>query len=159
MSVPSVNLCLAGEGTNEIPGGGGVTVETVLGVKEDPRFARAIKPREFVFPRDHGPHPEFKTEWWYYTGNLLSEHNRRFGYQLTFFRSALSPEPQKRDSDWATNQIYMAHFALTDAEAGRFYYFERFSRDSLGLAGAKPILSRCGWKTGVWREGRVSRCL
>lgn len=135
--VPSINLCQASEAIDERPAGKELTVEQMLGVTEDQRFARAIEPREFVFPPDHGPHPQFKTEWWYYTGNLLSENDRRFGYQLTFFRSALTPDPQPRDSTWATNQIYMAHFALTDAEAERFYYFERFSRDSLGLAGAK----------------------
>jgi len=120
-----------------MPVGTELSLERVLGVKEDQRFARAIKPRQFVFPQDHGPHPQFKTEWWYYTGNLVSKSERRFGYQLTFFRSALTPEDQKRDSSWSTNQIYMAHFALTDEEGDRFYYFERFSRDSLGLAGAK----------------------
>lgn len=113
-----------------------LSVEEVLGVEEDQPYARAIQPRKFVFPNDHGPHPQFKTEWWYYTGNLFSESKRRFGYQLTFFRSALTPEDQKRSSNWATNQIYMAHFALTDVKSERFYHFERFSRGSLGLAGA-----------------------
>lgn len=135
--VSSINLYQASEAIDEMSVGKELTVEKVLGVKEDQRFARAMEPREFVFPLDHGPHPQFKTEWWYFTGNLLSENDRRFGYQLTFFRSALTPDPQQRDSAWSTNQIYMAHFALTDAEAERFYYFERFSRDSLGLAGAK----------------------
>ena len=144
--VPSISLCQRSIAIDEMPVGTELSVERVLGVKEDQRFARAIKPRKFVFPQDHGPHPQFKTEWWYYTGNLLSESERRFGYQLTFFRSALTPEDQKRDSSWSTNQIYMAHFALTDEEGERFYYFERFSRDSLGLAGAKADPFR------VWLE-------
>ena len=144
--VPSISLSQRSIAIDEMPVGTELSVEEVLGVKEDQRFARAIMPRKFVFPQDHGPHPQFKTEWWYYTGNLLSENKRRFGYQLTFFRSALTPEDQKRDSSWSTNQIYMAHFALTDEEGERFYYFERFSRDSLGLAGAKADPFR------VWLE-------
>jgi predicted secreted hydrolase len=122
---------------DEKPVGAELSVEEVLGVEEDQPFERAIQPRKFVFPDDHGPHPHFKTEWWYYTGNLFSKSDRRFGYQLTFFRSALTPEAHQRNSNWATNQIYMAHFALTDVDAERFYHFERFSRDSLGLAGAQ----------------------
>jgi predicted secreted hydrolase len=54
-------------------------------------YARALGPRTFRFPDDHGPHPDFRTEWWYYTGNLSSPSGRRFGYQLTLFRTALSP--------------------------------------------------------------------
>ncbi|RMD75301.1 MAG: carotenoid 1,2-hydratase, partial [Chloroflexi bacterium] len=75
-------------------------------------FERVITPRPFVFPADHGPHPTFQTEWWYYTGNLTAENGRRFGFQLTFFRRALSPYPPVRESAWATNEIYMAHFAV-----------------------------------------------
>ncbi len=114
-----------------------LTVDKVLGLEEDQGFSRAVEPRDFSFPADHGPHPQFKTEWWYYTGNLFAENGRHFGYQLTFFRTALSPDLPERKSNWSTNQVYMAHFALTDIETGRFYHFERFSRDSLGLAGAK----------------------
>jgi predicted secreted hydrolase len=99
-------------------------------------FERALEPREFSFPRDHGAHPEFATEWWYYTGNLEAE-GRQFGYQLTFFRSALAPKLPDRESDWATSNIYMAHFALTDVADEQFYAFERFSRAAAGLAGAE----------------------
>ncbi len=113
-----------------------LTVGETLGGDQDAGFALALEPREFVFPREHGPHPGFKTEWWYYTGNLQNEQGRRFGYQLTFFRIALRPEAPKRRSDWATNQVYMAHFALTDPAAKDFYQVERFSRAALGLAGA-----------------------
>ncbi|MEX0998999.1 MAG: lipocalin-like domain-containing protein [Thermodesulfobacteriota bacterium] len=67
-------------------------------------FARADASRDFIFPEDFGPHPEFQTEWWYYTGNLSTEEGREFGYQLTFFRRALSPEQIKRDYGWASNQ-------------------------------------------------------
>jgi predicted secreted hydrolase len=100
-------------------------------------FAQATTPRPFDFPLDHGPHPDYRTEWWYYTGNLTDEQGRRYGYQLTFFRSALSAEMPPRQSDLATNQLYMAHFAVTSAAANRHLSFERFSRGAGGLAGAQ----------------------
>jgi predicted secreted hydrolase len=107
-------------------------------------FARALAPRAFVFPADHGPHPEFRTEWWYYTGNLGARDGRRFGFQLTFFRAALpgaaagaaTPSP-RRTSAWAARQVYFAHFALTDAAQHRFIAHEGWERDALGLAGAR----------------------
>ncbi|HXU46332.1 MAG TPA: carotenoid 1,2-hydratase, partial [Thermoanaerobaculia bacterium] len=102
-------------------------------------FARALAPRAFRFPEDHGPHPEFRTEWWYATGNLATPAGRRFGFQLTFFRNALAPETPDRPSRWAARDVYMAHFALTDAEGGRFLAFERFRRGALGLAGARAL--------------------
>jgi len=103
----------------------------------DARFARALAPRTFRFPDDHGPHPEFRNEWWYWTGNLEGPGGRRFGYQFTVFRSALAPDSDAaRESAWATTQIYMAHFALTDVAANAFHSFERTSRGALDLAGA-----------------------
>lgn len=99
-------------------------------------YTMATAPRSFSFPADHGPHPEFLTEWWYYTGNLSGPEGRHFGYQLTFFRRALAPSTPARDSAWATRDIYMAHFALSDVADKQFYAFERFSRDGAGLAGA-----------------------
>jgi predicted secreted hydrolase len=111
-------------------------------------FARAEGPRPFDFPTDYGPHPDFQTEWWYYTGNLATATGRRFGYQLTFFRRALVPPPdrQARASGWATAQVYMAHFALTDVAAEQHRAFERFSRGAAGLAGAESPPYR------VWLE-------
>lgn len=99
-------------------------------------FAEADQVRSFSFPRDHGPHPEYQTEWWYYTGNLDSPDGKHFGYQLTFFRRAITPGTSPRASDWATNQIYFAHFAITDAGANTHSAVERFSRGAAGLAGA-----------------------
>lgn len=89
----------------------------------------------FSFPRDHGAHETFKNEWWYFTGNLYDDTNRRFGYQLTFFRISLNPRNIDRSSNWATNQIYMAHLAVSDVANRDFYSFEVINRDSLGLAG------------------------
>jgi len=100
-------------------------------------FARALAPRPFVFPADHGPHPEFRTEWWYYTGNLQGADGRHFGFQLTFFRIALAPDMIVRASAWASRQAYLAHFALTDTAGRRFSASSRLSRAALGLAGAQ----------------------
>lgn len=99
-------------------------------------FARALEPQPFEFPRDHGPHPQFKNEWWYYTGNLVDDKGHEFGYQLTFFRIGLLPVAPARASHWATNEIYMAHLALTDVTHQQHYAFERFARGAAGLSGA-----------------------
>ncbi len=112
-------------------------------------FARATEPRPFVFPRDHGPHPEYAIEWWYYTGNLQSPDGRRFGFQFTIFRTGLMPGDPQRSSAWASNSIYMAHFALSDITGGKFHAFERFSRGAAGLAGAQSEPFR------VWLEDWV----
>lgn len=119
------------------------TVVEALSFGDDQTFARPTQPMEFVFPRDHGPHPEYRTEWWYYTGNLTAEDGGEFGYQLTFFRTALTPDMPERASDLATNQIYMAHFALTDVAANRHESFERFARGGDKVAGAQgePVYS------------------
>jgi predicted secreted hydrolase len=99
-------------------------------------FSRATKPYAWRFPDDHGPHPEFQTEWWYYTGNVVTDTGRRFGYQFTVFRRAATPERPASDSEWRTNQLYMAHFTVTDVEDERFFQAQRFSRGAAGLAGA-----------------------
>jgi len=103
----------------------------------DASFARAYEPIEFVFPADHGPHDEYTTEWWYYTGNLTGDDGGEYGYQLTFFRSALVPGEPSRPSDLAATQLYMAHFAVTSGPAQEHRAFDRFSRGAGGLAGAQ----------------------
>jgi predicted secreted hydrolase len=118
-------------------------------------FARAEGPQPLSFPADHGPHTDYQTEWWYYTGNLQSADGRHFGYQLTFFRRALLPPPlrQERPSAWATDQVYLAHFALSDVAAGRYRAFERFSRGAAGLAGAQaPPYRATQGRVRLWLE-------
>ncbi len=105
-------------------------------------YARATVPGAIEFPRDLGPHEAYQTEWWYYTGNLESDQGKPFGFQLTFFRRALGPPDQRpsstsEDSDWRTDQVYLAHFAISDIAAESFYPSERFSRGAAGLAGAQ----------------------
>ncbi|MGH2619040.1 MAG: lipocalin-like domain-containing protein [Anaerolineales bacterium] len=104
--------------------------------RRSPDFAVAAGPLEFNPRLDHGPHFEFQTEWWYYTGNLESESGDRYGYQLTLFRRGMSPGLDRRPAWFASNQIYFAHLALTDASLGEHRAFERFSRGVDGLAGA-----------------------
>jgi predicted secreted hydrolase len=108
----------------------------LLGSGDPAGFERALAPRPFQFPRDHGPHPRFRTEWWYYTGNLTGAGARRFGFELTFFRVALRPEPASGTSQWRANQVWLAHFAITDAAGRRFIAAQRLARGALGLAGA-----------------------
>ena len=103
---------------------------------DDAGFAKALTPRSYEFPADHGPHPEFRNEWWYVTGNLDADDGRRFGYELTIFRFSLSPQMNTSPSAWRSNQVYIAHLAVTDARGDRFFVSQRYSRGALGLAGA-----------------------
>jgi predicted secreted hydrolase len=124
-------------------------VSAVLGPGDVTGFARATAPRRLAFPADLGPHPEFRTEWWYYTGNLETAARRHFGFQLTFFRTALAPPAPgvaARASAWAASQLYLAHFALTDTAGRRFHAWSRLGREALGLAGARATPFR------VWLE-------
>ena len=115
------------------------SLSAVEALRGDPAsgFARALVPRAFAFPVDHGPHPEFRTEWWYWTGNLqATPAGARFGFQLTFFRTALVSAAGPRRSAWAARDVYMAHLALTDVAGGRFHARDRWARGALDLAGA-----------------------
>jgi predicted secreted hydrolase len=114
-----------------------VSLSKAMGDVESEDFSKAVEKRKLVFPNDHGPHPDFRTEWWYFTGNLTTGDNRKFGYQFTIFRTALSKEKPERKTDWNSNQIYMAHFAVTDIDGNKFYFDEKFSREGNNLAGAE----------------------
>ncbi len=116
-------------------------------------FTRATKPNAIQFPRDLGPHDDYQTEWWYYTGNLETEDGRPFGFQFTIFRRALTPPDATANADtdptsssFRTNQIYLSHFTLSDIANEEFYATERFSRGAAGLAGAQSDPYR------VWLE-------
>jgi predicted secreted hydrolase len=115
-------------------------------------FKRALPGRIFSFPQDHFSHPEFKTEWWYYSGHLYSQEKKSFGYQLTFFRTGLNRDTKQRKSKWSIQDIYFAHLAITDESKKKFEYLEKISRGSLEEAGAIPY--KTGEKTfRIWIEG------
>lgn len=147
--------------------GGGPRAEAALSLAETlggadtVGYARAVEPRAFEFPGDHGPHDDYRSEWWYFTGNLESSDARRFGFQFTIFRGALAPPSEPNVSHtppseprvslappsgshvtvgpaegWATRQVYLGHFTVTDVAGESFTEFERFTRGSTGLAGA-----------------------
>ena len=139
-------LLAACAGTQPQLAGSQISAIEAVGGSGAAGFARATAPQPFVFPQDHGPHQDFATEWWYYTGNLDTAEGRHFGFQLTFFRFGLAPKVVERPSDWGASNIYMAHFALSDVAGQKFYAFDRFSRGAAGLAGAQAEPVR------VWLE-------
>jgi len=100
---------------------------------------------QFQFPRDHASHPEYKLEWWYYTGQLASQDGRRFGYQLTFFRVGVDAAPAN-PSRWSVRDLFMTHVAITDIDRSRFWFAERLNRAGVGWAGADVGTYR------VWNE-------
>ncbi|NDA26892.1 MAG: carotenoid 1,2-hydratase [Verrucomicrobia bacterium] len=120
-------------------------------VAED--WARALTPWSWQFPRDHGAHPEFKTEWWYLTGNLQDASGNPYGYQLTFFRHGLQRIPTQTGSAWAVRDVYFGHLALSEGKASRFYFAERLSRGALGEAGFAT--NDCSVRLGDWTLRRT----
>ncbi len=142
----------------EPPPEDGIDVGAALGGAAAEGFARADRPRAFRFPADHGPHPAYRNEWWYFTGNLNGPAGGRYGFQLTLFRIGLIPEIPQRPSRWATRDLWMGHFAVTDGPGGRFHADEQFARGALGLAGAEGDPLRIWLKDwqirledGAWR--------
>jgi predicted secreted hydrolase len=103
-------------------------------------FLSVTGPCKLVFPEDHGFHAGYRTEWWYYTGNLEAETGNRYGFQLTFFRSQINaPADERRwphpPSVWRTRQIYLGHAAITDIFKKRHLQSELMARGTLGMAG------------------------
>ena len=143
-----------GSAVAEARGGGGIAVSEAMGAGGAEGFARATDVREIAFPADHGPHEEFRTEWWYFTGNLDSSTGNELGFQLTIFRHALVPEAAARTSRWASRDVWFAHLAVGDGARGSFAATERFERGALGLAGARA-LPFAVW-IGDWRVESVN---
>lgn len=88
------------------------------------------------YPRDHGSHPDFRTEWWYLTGWLEDPQGRPLGFQVTFFRSR-PPRESANPSAFNPRQLLFAHAALADPAVRRLRHAERSARAGLGLAGAE----------------------
>jgi predicted secreted hydrolase len=115
-------------------------------------YLSALPGYHFQFAADHFDHPDYRTEWWYYTGNLHDPNGHRYGFELTFFRQALSLPKSAVESTgavWRPDQIYLAHLALTDITAHTFYHTERLNRAGPGLAGAS-LADRKYWN-GNWQ--------
>jgi predicted secreted hydrolase len=121
------------------------------------QFQPALPGYEFSFPRDHGSHDEYRTEWWYYTGHLRADDGRAYGFELTFFRVGISREPVQ--TRWDLRNLALAHFAITDVAARDFRYYEKLNRASpftaAAAAGRLDVFNEA-WRAvtlpdGAWR--------
>src|SRR3569833_1058005 len=99
-------------------------------------WKQAVAPYEFHFPRDHAAHPEYQTEWWYYTGHLY-QGGQSYGFELTFFQVGINPKRKESQSAWALHTLYFAHFTVTDEQGKSFRFTENVSRPALGMAGSE----------------------
>jgi len=116
-----------------------LTTLPVAGAEAE-KYLSVTGPCNLEFPKDHGVHPGYRTEWWYYTGNLHSETGDQYGFQLTFFRTQISPPGDDKKwppkpSAWRTRQVYLAHAAVSDIAGKRHLRAEDVSRAALGMAG------------------------
>ncbi len=112
------------------------------------QYRNAVPGYRFEFPRDYFDHPDFQTEWWYYTGNLKSANGHRYGFELTFFRQAVSRDPGQA-ATWDIKDIYLTHLALSDLDGQKFYHSERTNRAGPGIAGVSASSARI-WN-GNWQ--------
>ncbi len=129
-------LALAAAGCTE-PAAEGGRLRTVLGGEDSDGFRRATAPASIEFPRDHGAHPDFRSEWWYFTAALRDDQGRDFGAQFTLFRQALMPHSGR--GPWRTAQVFMGHLAVADVEAGIHHQAERLVRGHPRLAGVSHV--------------------
>jgi predicted secreted hydrolase len=121
-----------------------------------PSYRQVLPGYSYHFPEDHFDHPAYRTEWWYYTGNLRTSSGHRYGFELVFFRQGQRRGPSDNPSSWRIDDLYLAHLALTDIDRGTFRYFERLNRAGPGIAGAS-LASRRIWNanwSSQW-EGEV----
>lgn len=100
-------------------------------------FRQATPGYHYQFPRDHFDHPEFRTEWWYYTGNVHSGDGHRYGFELVFFRQGQERRATDNPSAWRVDDLYLAHLAVTDIDGHRFRYYKRLNRAGPGIAGVR----------------------
>ncbi len=116
-------------------------------------WVAALPGYHYEFPRDNFSHPDYKTEWWYYTGNLHTKEGRRFGFELTFFRSGMRPVEDSTPA-WQVDDVWLAHLALSDIQGQRFLHTYRLNRTGPGLAGVSEQQA-CYWN-GNWRVAWTS---
>ena len=109
-------------------------------------WKEALPGWKYVFPRDHGPHSNFKTEWWYATGNLTDKQGHEYGFQLTFFRQGILPGGKPAGSSrFRLSELPFAHFAFTDVGAHTFRSYQISSRGAFGEAGFAIPPGRMAW--------------
>ena len=121
-------------------------------------YVPALPGYRYEFPRDHFSHPQYQTEWWYYTGNLRAKDGHRFGFELTFFRQGVSRKPAA--SPWSVEDVYMAHLALSDISGGHYYATERLNRAGPGLAGVDASTATVwngNWQTTMGEKAHTLR--
>jgi predicted secreted hydrolase len=121
-------------------------------------FRPALPGYEYAFPRDHGAHDEYKTEWWYYTGHLTTDDGKRYGFELTFFRVGveLATRNAQPATNWTLRNLSLAHFAVTDVAAKDFRYYEKFNRSSpftANAAAGKLEVFNEGWRATTLADG------
>src|SRR3954463_11724432 len=102
-----------------------------------PEYRQALPGYRYQFPRDHFEHPEFRTEWWYYTGNVHAADGHRYGFELVFFRQGEHKGDPANPSAWRIDDLYLAHLALTDIDGRSFRFKARLNRAGPGLAGIR----------------------
>ncbi|MBA3857730.1 MAG: carotenoid 1,2-hydratase [Cyanobacteria bacterium PR.3.49] len=115
----------------------------------DSYYKKALPGYKFSFPRDHASHEVFKTEWWYYTGHLKADDGKKYGYELTFFRSGVSPSERVNTKTKAPSNVYLAHFAVSDINNKKFHFYEKLTRSGLSLGTASSSVLHIyndGWR-------------
>ncbi|CAB1081413.1 AttH component of AttEFGH ABC transport system [Olavius algarvensis Delta 1 endosymbiont] len=142
-----------------------MTISGQIFAEDENAYLSITGPCNLEFPRDHGDHPGYRTEWWYYTGNLRSQNGDHYGFQLTFFRSQISPPGSENTwprpaSAWRTSQVFMAHAAISDIAGKRHLHAEESARDVLGIAGVNRGAGQTkiyikSWSTRIEADGHV----
>ncbi len=126
-----------------------------------PEYRQALPGYPYQFPRDHFEHPDFRTEWWYYTGNVHARDGHRYGFELVFFRQGERRGGPANPSVWRIDDLYLAHLALTDIDGRQFRYYRRLNRAGPGVAGARAAQSRVwngNWQA-VWDRATSAQTL
>jgi predicted secreted hydrolase len=133
--------------------------------EDQENYLAVTGPCNLTFPKDHGPHPGYRIEWWYYTGHLLADSGERYGFQLTFFRNQISPSrnagkwPQP-SSAWRTQQIFVGHAAISDLNKKEHRIAELMARDALGIAGISQKASQTtvfinDWSASIYADSHI----
>ncbi len=121
-------------------------------------YQLAVPGRALKFPQDHFSHPDFKTEWWYYTGHFETRSGKTYGYQVTFFRFGLRDRQKEEAAQPLFTDLYMAHFALSDKQGKKFRVAERSNRgfaDKAGAAIDRYLVWNEDWKVEGQGESHI----